>query len=109
MWAIAFGTPEAILFRGTHLLFALVLVFLLYRATSCRTMDRPTRSSRPTTGCRRCSTTCCSALAAAPIIYLFVNYEYIVTRIYYIDDLVMDRQGHRRRADADRAGRRRGG
>ena len=34
MWAIAFGTPEAILFRGTHLLFALVLVFLIYRATT---------------------------------------------------------------------------
>ena len=28
MWAIAFGTPEAVFFRGTHLLFALALVFL---------------------------------------------------------------------------------
>ena len=27
------------------------------------------------------------ALAATPIIYLFVNYEYIVNRIFYIDDL----------------------
>ena len=34
IWAIAFGTPEAFLFRGTHLLFALVLAFLIYRATS---------------------------------------------------------------------------
>ena len=34
IWAIAFGTPEAILFRGTHLLFALVLTFLIYRATT---------------------------------------------------------------------------
>ena len=30
---LLFGAPEAILFRGTHLLFALVLVFLLYRRT----------------------------------------------------------------------------
>ena len=36
MWAIAFGAPEAILFRGTHLLFALVLVFLLYRRSGSR-------------------------------------------------------------------------
>ena len=34
IWAIAFGTPEAFLFRGTHLLFALTLAFLIYRATS---------------------------------------------------------------------------
>ena len=31
MWAIAFGTPEAVWFRGTHLLFAIVLLFLIYR------------------------------------------------------------------------------
>ena len=42
IWAIAFGTPEAILFRGTHLLFALVLVFLIYR---CHATCRRTRSA----------------------------------------------------------------
>ncbi len=31
IWAIAFGSPEAVQFRGTHLLFAMVLVFLIYR------------------------------------------------------------------------------
>ena len=31
VWAIAFGSPEAFHFRGTHLLFAMTLVFLLYR------------------------------------------------------------------------------
>ena len=30
MYVAAFGPPEAIIFRGTHLLFALALVFLLY-------------------------------------------------------------------------------
>ena len=33
VWAIAFGSPEAFHFRGTHLLFALTLVFLLHRGS----------------------------------------------------------------------------
>ena len=28
MWMIVFGSPEAVLFRGMHLLFAMVLIFL---------------------------------------------------------------------------------
>ena len=32
MWFAASAPPEAMIFRGTHLLFALVLVFLLYPA-----------------------------------------------------------------------------
>ena len=51
MWAIAFGAPEAIPFRGTHLLFALVLMFLLYRV---RTMGR-TRPGSPTPSARLCA------------------------------------------------------
>ncbi len=31
MWIILVGPPEAIIFRGTHLMFALVLCFLIYR------------------------------------------------------------------------------
>ncbi len=38
MWAIAFGSPEAFFYRGTHLMFAMVLVLLLYRTRS-RTDD----------------------------------------------------------------------
>ena len=30
MWATAMAPPEALIFRGSHLLFALVLVYLLY-------------------------------------------------------------------------------
>jgi len=30
MYVAAFGPPEALIFRGTHLLFALTLVFLIY-------------------------------------------------------------------------------
>ena len=75
MWAIAFGTPEAILFRGTHLLFAMVLTFLLFRVTG-------DVSYKPTA-----LDFVLLVLAALPILYLFYNYEYIVNRIFYIDDL----------------------
>jgi TRAP transporter 4TM/12TM fusion protein len=90
MKAIAFGTPEAIPFRGTHLLFAMTLVFLLYRFSS-KNEDATLAATaegkvvRPTTP----SILDYILLVAgtAPILYLFVNYEYIVTRIFYIDDL----------------------
>jgi TRAP transporter 4TM/12TM fusion protein len=76
MWVIAVGAPEAILFRGTHLLFALVLVFLIHRRTLAAAGTPPTLADYTLL-----------ALAAAPILYLFANYEYVVNRIYYIDDL----------------------
>jgi TRAP transporter 4TM/12TM fusion protein len=93
MWVIAFGAPEAIVFRGTHLLFAVVLVFLLYRCRAAQTdgpasdAQRAIDNTLPTV-----SDYVLLALAAAPIVYLIVNYEYIVTRIYYIDELsLMDK------------------
>jgi len=76
MWAIAFGAPEAILFRGAHLWFALVLIFLLYRSTGMISAAPPTLFDYTLL-----------ALGAAPIIHLFANYNYVVTRIYYIDEL----------------------
>jgi TRAP transporter 4TM/12TM fusion protein len=78
MWAIAFGTPEAIIFRGTHLLFAMSLVFLLYR---WRAADADKAPSLMDYGLL--------ALSATAILYLFVYYDYIVNRIYYIDDLTV--------------------
>ena len=76
MWVIAFGTPEAILFRGTHLLFAMVLTFLIYRATLTEEGQPPSALDYALL-----------VLGAVPILYLFINYEYIVTRIFYVDDL----------------------
>jgi TRAP transporter 4TM/12TM fusion protein len=76
MWAISFGSPEAIFYRGTHLLFALTILFLAYRRTT-------TMEGRP-------PDLLDYALLVAgvvPILYLFVFYDYIVNRIYYIDDL----------------------
>jgi TRAP transporter 4TM/12TM fusion protein len=75
MWAIAFGSPEAIPYRGTHLLFALTLTFLLYRWNSAQ-------SAAPDL-----FDYALIVLGAAPVLYLFVNYSYIVERIFYVDDL----------------------
>jgi TRAP transporter 4TM/12TM fusion protein len=88
VWAIAFGTPEAIYFRGMHLLFAMTLVFLLYRMTEERD-DQPKSDEQKRTGARLPSPLdyALLVLGTAPILYLFLNYEYIVTRIFYIDDL----------------------
>ena len=76
MWVILAGQPEAIIFRGTHLLFALVLAFLIYGAKAG--IQRPIPSAIDYAWL---------ALAAASLFYLFINYEYVVTRIYYIDAL----------------------
>jgi TRAP transporter 4TM/12TM fusion protein len=76
MWVIATGAPEAIIFRGTHLIFAMVLTFLLTRRTSAEAGRAPTLMDYALL-----------AAAIAPILYLFWNYDYVVNRIYYIDDL----------------------
>ncbi|HWV40964.1 TRAP transporter permease, partial [Pseudorhodoplanes sp.] len=88
IWAIAFGVPEAVLFRGTHLLFAIVLTFLLYRWTIAK--DDGPKSDDQRRADDRLPTLFDYGLMVAgaiPILYLFINYEYIVTRIFYIDDL----------------------
>ncbi|HJS30874.1 MAG TPA: TRAP transporter permease [Alphaproteobacteria bacterium] len=76
MWAIAFGAPEAIIFRGTHLLFAFTLIFLMYRGRATSADAPPSLLDYALL-----------VAAATPILYLFANYDYVVNRIYYIDDL----------------------
>ncbi len=76
MWVIVAGQPEAIIFRGTHLLFALVLVFLIYGSKVG--VQRPIPNFFDYVWL---------ALGVASLLYLFINYEYVITRIYYIDDL----------------------
>ncbi len=77
MWAIGIGTPEAVWFRGTHLLFALVLTFLIFRI------------SGSSEGTPSILDYVLLVLGAAPILYLFINYDYIVNRIFYVDDLTL--------------------
>ncbi len=76
MWLIWVGAPEAIIFRGMHLLFALSLAFLVYRRTAASAGQPPSVLDY-----------LCLLLAVVPILYLFINYDYVINRIYYVDDL----------------------
>ncbi|HSH91697.1 MAG TPA: TRAP transporter large permease subunit, partial [Ramlibacter sp.] len=77
MYVAAFGPPEAFIFRGTHLLFALTLVYLLY----------PFRREGPTLW--RVADFVLLAAGWSFIGYLFLNYNYLINRIIYIDDLTL--------------------
>jgi TRAP transporter 4TM/12TM fusion protein len=77
MHAAAFGPPEALIFRGTHLLFAVTLVFLLY----------PTR---PGGGLRwRIADALLMLAGWGIVLHIFLNYEYYTNRIIYIDELTL--------------------
>ena len=76
MYVIAFGAPDAITLRGTHLLFSTTLVFLFYRRTTAADGTPPSLLDYALL-----------VLAAAPVLHLFINYDYVINRIFYIDDL----------------------
>ena len=77
IYVTAFGPPEALVLRGTHLMFALSLVFLLY----------PTRPA----GGRGWRVLDGVLLLAGLgiVLHIFVNYEYYTNRIIYIDELTL--------------------
>ncbi len=70
-----FGAPEALFFRGTHLLFALTLVFLLFRGYG-----------RPSDAGPGWYDWLFIAVSAGTIAYLWANYEYLQSRFVYVDD-----------------------
>jgi TRAP transporter 4TM/12TM fusion protein len=75
MYAAGFGPPEALIFRGTHLLFALTLVFLLYPL-------------KPGGGpLWRLADAVMLIGSWAFIFHIFLNYEYVTDRTIYIDEL----------------------
>jgi len=77
MYVAASGPPEVYFFRGTHLLFTLTLVFLLY-------------PSKPGGGpLWRALDVLLIAGSWCFILYIFVNYEYMTNRIIYIDELTL--------------------
>ncbi|HXF55539.1 MAG TPA: TRAP transporter permease [Hyphomicrobiaceae bacterium] len=76
MWAIAWGSPEAIYYRGTHLLFALTILFLVHRRSRALEGQPPELFDYALL-----------VTGAAPILYLFFSYDYVVNRIFYIDEL----------------------
>jgi TRAP transporter 4TM/12TM fusion protein len=75
MYVAGFGPPEAVIFRGTHLMFAFALVFLLY----------PTR---PGGGAAwRTFDMVLLGLSLAFVLHIFLNYQTFTNRIIYIDEL----------------------
>jgi len=75
MWVAGFGPPEAMIFRGTHLLFALTLVFMLYPL-------------RPGGGAlARAGDLALLLLGWGAVLHIFVDYQAFTNRIIYIDDL----------------------
>ena len=77
MYVAAFGPPEALIFRGTHLMFATTLVFLLY----------PLRSEGGP-GWRALDAAFLLA-GLGIVLHIFFNYEYYTNRIIYIDELTL--------------------
>jgi TRAP transporter 4TM/12TM fusion protein len=77
MYVAAFGPPEAYFFRGTHLLFALTLIFLLYPL-------------KPGGGWAwRLVDLVMLAASWGFILHIFINYDYVINRIIYIDELTL--------------------
>jgi TRAP transporter 4TM/12TM fusion protein len=77
MYVAAFGPPEALVFRGTHLMFATTLVFLLY-------------PSRPAAGLGWRGLDAALLIAGLGIVlHIFFNYQYYTNRIIYIDELTI--------------------
>ncbi|MBF8287414.1 MAG: C4-dicarboxylate ABC transporter permease, partial [Candidatus Rokubacteria bacterium] len=77
MYVAGFGPPEAMIFRGNHLMFALTLVFLLY----------PFRPDGPL-GWRALDVALLLA-GWAIVLHIFLNYEAFTNRIIYIDELTL--------------------
>lgn len=75
MYVAAFGPPEAVIFRGTHLLFTLTLVFILF-------------PSRPNAGLGwRAVDAALLAAGWSMVLHIFLNYSYFENRMIYVDDL----------------------
>jgi TRAP transporter 4TM/12TM fusion protein len=77
MYVAGFGPPEAVIFRGTHLMFAIGLVFLLY----------PTRAGGGALW--RVLDFALLGLGLAFVLNIFLNYQAFTNRIIYIDELTL--------------------
>jgi TRAP transporter 4TM/12TM fusion protein len=72
----ASGPPEALIFRGTHLAFALSLIFLWYPFGGTSPQARPALLDWV-----------CVLLSLVSIGYLFLRYDYVMTRLAYVTPL----------------------
>jgi TRAP transporter 4TM/12TM fusion protein len=76
LWVAFFGAPEAFFFRGTHLLFALVLIFLLF--------PRLGRGHGKTPSPLDWLLVIASMVAIG---YLWLNHKYLYDRFVFVDEL----------------------
>jgi TRAP transporter 4TM/12TM fusion protein len=87
------GPPTDFFFRGTHLLFALVLTFLYFRwrSPTDEELAMLTPEARVAYEQRIKAASLADlmlvALSATSILYIFFNYGYLIDRILYVDDL----------------------
>jgi TRAP transporter 4TM/12TM fusion protein len=72
----ASGPPEALVFRGIHLAFAATLIFLWYPFRAKSPQSRPALLDWA-----------CVLLGLASIGYLFLRYDYVMTRLAYVTPL----------------------
>jgi TRAP transporter 4TM/12TM fusion protein len=76
LYCALFGVPEPIYFRGIHLMFALVLTFLIYTGFKVQKDGTPGFFDWVFV-----------AGSVASIGYMFVEYEYFISRFATVDDL----------------------
>ena len=69
------GTPQALFFRGTHLMFALALIFLLFPGFQRRQGALPGVADH-----------LFIALSMATIVYLWANHDRLLQRFVFVDD-----------------------
>jgi TRAP transporter 4TM/12TM fusion protein len=87
------GPPTEFFFRGAHLLFALVLTFFWFRRNSLNEEALaallPEERERVMREARAASIfdLMLIALSLFTVLYVFVNYDYLINRILYVDDL----------------------
>ena len=78
LWVVFTGAPQVLYFRGTHLLFGMVLIFLWY----------PTFAEA--SGAKRVLSYGIDwlllAISVAALSYLFIEHDYILDRFAYVDD-----------------------
>ncbi len=76
LYAGAFGAPEAMMHRSIHLMFTLIMIFLV----GITSREKQTRGTIGLDLLLLC-------LALLSLGYLFLNYEYVVTRYPYVQSL----------------------
>ncbi len=75
VYVVVTGVPEALILRGLHVAFAFTLIFVLYAGRRGETGRWPWLRDLGLI-----------ALTLASVGWLFLNYEYVRTRIYYVDE-----------------------